>query len=384
MRATQKALMARGLDSDGAAKLAQDGWTLNKLKLASETELKTIGLGESFINALFKEQRPPIPTDNLMKVLFDNRFQCCVCRDPKQSIIVHHIDEWAHSRSHELENLAVLCLQHHDKAHTKGTLSQNLDPTTLRGLKAEWETEVKKRDAQSIYAAMRLDYSSWNYINELRVFEIARALKLNFSNIKYFGNAVAAGVVSLDGLPVPVEGERLFYMYEGATILERYFYVAGVFNEIVKRIPIVNVSDFLDKGVLGIALAVGDFIFVQGAHTFSPTTNKKSGRGRGQICEGVRRANEVEVRFVFDRWEATSSSAKNCWLVGTRNQGSLVHVKDLSREDGRLVIRGTILGICSNLGDLKKRDYAMSLYDRVPLNDFEEEEDVDDDWLGDE
>ena len=53
-------------------------------------------------------------------------------------------------------------------------------------------------------------------------------------------------------------------------------------------------------------------------------------------------------------------------------------------DPGRLVIRGTILGICSNLGDLKKRDYAMSLYDRVPLNDFEEEEDVDDDWLGDE
>jgi len=375
MRATQKALMARGLDSVCAAKLAQDGWTLNKLKLATKTELKAVGLGEDFINLLFKEQRPPIPTETLMKVLFDNRFQCCVCRDRKQSIIVHHIDEWAQSRSHDPENLAVLCLQHHDEAHTKRTLSQNLDVATLRGFKAEWEAEVKKRDAASIYAAMRLEYSNWNYINELRVFEIAKALKINFSNIKHFENAVAASVASLDGLPIPVESDRLFYMYEGATILERYFYVASVFNEVVKRIPIVNVSDFLDKGVLGTALAVGDFIFVQGAHTFSPTTNKKNGRGRGQICEGIRRANEVEVRFVFDRWEATSSSAKNCWLVGTRNQGSLVHVKDLSREDGRLVIRGTVLGICSNLGDLKKRDYAMSLYAGVPSNDSEGDDD---------
>ncbi len=384
MRATQKALMARGLDSDGAAQLAKDGWTLNKLKLASQTELRATGLSEDFIKALFKEQRPPIPNDNLLKVLFDNRFQCCVCRDPGQSIIVHHIDEWAQSRCHDVENLAVLCLPHHDKAHTRSTLSQNLDAATLRGLKAEWESEVKKRDAESIYSTMRLEYSNWNYINELRVFEIANALHITFSKIKYFRNAVAAGVASLNGLPVPVESDRLFYMYEGSTILERYLYVAGVFNEVVKRLPIVNVSDFLDKGVLGGALTVGDFIFVQGSHTFSPTTGKKNGRGRGQICEGVRRANEVEVRFVFDRWEATSSSAKNCWLVGTRNQGSLVHVKDLSREDGRLVIRGTVLGICSNLGDLKKRDYAISLYGSAPLNDAENDEDVDDDWLDDE
>lgn len=382
MRATQKALMARGLDSDGAAKLAQDGWTLNKLKLASETELKAIGLGESFINALFKEQRPPIPTDNLMKVLFDNRFQCCVCRDPKQSIIVHHIDEWAHSRSHELENLAVLCLQHHDKAHTKGTLSQNLDPTTLRGLKAEWETEVKKRDAASIYAAMRLEYSNWNYINELRVFEIANKLGINFSRIKYFSNALAAAVIDSDGMPIPVNNDNLFYMYQGPTVLPRYHYIAGVFNEVVRRIPIINVSDFLDKGVLGFALTAGDFVFVQGKHVFSPIKNRHKYQGPGQICEGVRRANEVEVRFVFDRWEATSSSAQSQWLTGTRDQGSLVQVKDLGREEGRLVVRGTVLGIGSNFGDLKTREYAQSWLEWMPQR--QEDDKIDDDWLGDE
>ena len=362
MRATQKALMARGLDSDCAAKLAQDGWTLNKLKLATRAELKTMGLSDKFVDDLFNEPRPPIPTDALMSVLFANRYQCCVCRDPKSSIIVHHIEEWAESRLHNVDNLAVLCLHHHDEAHSKKTLSKNLDAKTLRDAKEKWEAEVKRFDAESILSAMRLDYSNWNYMNELRIFELANALGVEFSLINRFSSMVRAGIVQKDGLPTPVVDESLYYMYEGPNILSRYFYVSDVLSAVVNRLPVVNISDYLDKGVLGFALAPGDFIFVQGAHTFSPTTNKKSGRGRGQICEGVRRANEVEVRFVFDRWEATSSSAKNCWLVGTKNQGSLVHVKDLSREDGRLVIRGTVLGICSNLGDLKKRDYAMSLF----------------------
>ena len=366
MRGTQKALIARGLDSDSAAKLARDGWTIGKLKQAQKVELKTAGLSDGFIDDLFKESRPPIPTEALMSVLFANRYQCCVCRDPKLSVIVHHIEEWAESRLHEVENLAVLCLHHHDQAHAKKTLSKNLDAKSLREAKAKWEEEVRRFDAESILAAMRLDYSNWNYMNELRVFELAKVVGVQFQTIKRFADMVNAGLVQPDGLPTPVSDESLYYMYEGPNILFRYFYVSEVLNAVVQKLPIINVSDYLDKGVLGFALVPGDFIFVQGAHVFSPTTDKKDGQGRGQICEGVRRANNVEVRFTFDRWEASSSSAKNCWLVSTKNQGSLVHVKDLAREDGVLIIRGTVLGICSNLGDLKKREYAQRWLDWMP------------------
>lgn len=82
MQGTQKALMARGLDAGSAAKLAGKGWTLSKLKLTSRVDLEALGLSDDFIENLFKEARPPIPTDALMNVLFANRYQCCVCRDP--------------------------------------------------------------------------------------------------------------------------------------------------------------------------------------------------------------------------------------------------------------------------------------------------------------
>ncbi|RWM46057.1 HNH endonuclease signature motif containing protein [Mesorhizobium sp.] len=366
------------MDADRAAKLTDEGWTLNKLKLATRDELKAAGLDSRFIASIFKETRPPIPTDTLMSVLFANRYQCCICRNPKRSVIVHHIEEWAESRLHDAENLAVLCLPHHDEAHSKKTLSKNLDAKALRDAKAKWEARVKQFDAESILSAMRLEYSNWNFMNELRIFELARVIGIELKRIFQFDQLVKSGIAERSGLPA-VRDNSLFYMYQGSDILARYFYVSEVLSLVIKNLPIINISDYLDKGVLSFALAPGDFIFVQGAHTFSPTTQKKNGKGRGQICRGVRKANNVEVRFTFDRWEATSSSAKSEWLTGTKNQGSLIHVKDLSRDEGRLVVTGTVLGICSNFGDLKRRDYAKGLGRAIQLGRVEEYED-DDDW----
>ncbi len=378
---TEKALIARGMDSATAQKLRIDGWTMSKLKTSSTDELKAAGLSKEFIAKLFKEQRPPIPDDTLSKLLFDNRFQCCICRDPDLPIIVHHIDEWARSRSHAPENLAVLCLKHHSDAHSKKELAQNLDLKMLTKLKKAWEAEVKRFDSESILEAMRLEYSNWNYINELRVFEIAKKLHVDFSAVRGFSALIAMGVAEPGGLPAPVTNEDFFYKYEGPKILQRYFYTSEILNRVISKLPIVNVSDWLERGILGFALAPGDFVFVQGAHTFSPLTSKKNGRGPGQVCRGYRTANHVEIRFTFDRWEATSSSAKNEWLSGTKNQGSLIHVKDLSRENGKLLVTGTVLGICSNLGGLKTREYAMSLYEsghfRDPYADYEDDDDED-------
>lgn len=385
MHQTEKALIARGVDSATAQKLRIGGWTISKLKTSSEGELKAAGLSKEFIANLFKEQRPPIPEDILSKLLFDNRFRCCVCREPGLSIIVHHIDEWARSRSHAPDNLAVLCLAHHGDAHSKKELAQNLDPKTLANMKEAWEAEVKRFDSESVLEAMRLDYSNWNYINELRVFEIAKKLHVDFSAVNGFSGLVAMGVVEPDGLPAPVTNQdSLFYKYEGPKIIHRYLYTSEILNRVISRLTIVNVSDWLERGILGFALVPGDFIFVQGAHTFSPLTSKKDGTGPGQMCRGYRTANHVEIAFTFDRWEATSSSAKSEWLSGTKNQGSLIHVKNLARENGKLLVTGTVLGICSNFGNLKTREYATSqlvsgeLHKQYVHNEEEDDEDSDD------
>lgn len=365
MGKTHIALMARGVDDQLAKSLEKGGWTISKLKQEQRQQLEKLGLAKHAVDALYSEVRPPIPTRTLTSVLFASRFQCCVCRDPNKAIIVHHIDEWSNSRSHAASNLAVLCLEHHERAHAKSELAQNLDAKALQKFKTKWEEEVKTLDSNSILKAMRLEYSSWNYFNELRLFEMARELKIDLTEIEYFYTAKVHKVVGADGIPIQVS-PRLSYKYEGPHILTRYFYVRGVMDAVIERIGIINISDHLDKGVLSVSLATGDIIFVQGSHIFSPVTKKRE--GQGQICTGSRSAHGVEVRFTFDRWEATSSSAWACWLVGTRNQGSLIQVKNLSRDNGKLVIEGTVIGIALGSQDLKTRDYDNKWLEYVPPN----------------
>lgn len=383
MGGTVAALMARGVDKETAEKVRRAGYTLQKLKLEKKSKLISLGILETAADNILKEQRPPIPIETLTKVLFDNRFMCCVCRDSKKSVIVHHIDEWAKSRSHNIENLAVLCLEHHDEAHSRKALSQNLDGKTIRELKFKWESEVKEFDARSILDAMALEYASWNYINEVRVFELAIQNGIDPRTTNKFNYLVSIGVAQPDGFPASVAEDGKYYKYQGANIQYRYFFTSQILNAVIGKLPIINISDHLDKGSLSTSIVKGDFVFVQGKHVFLPVTKKKDGTGSGHICEGVRAANNVEVRFTFDRWEATSSSARACWLTGTRDQGSLVHVKDVSREGQKLVIRGTILGICSNNGDLKNRDYATTLWEsgsfKSPYADMIDEEDLDED-----
>lgn len=309
MNRTEKGLLARGVDTACAAKLAQEKWTIEKLKLENRETLAALWLSSDCINSLFDEGRPPIPSDTLTDLLFANRFQCCVCRDPSKPFIVHHIEEWAVSRSHDAINLVTLCLEHHAKAHTVGTLERNLDKITLQQCKAKWESEVKRLDSQAIIAASRLQQTHWNYINELRVLEMARSLNLKIAKISGFDQALKADLIDTAGVPTPVRTDT-YYMYEGYYILQRYFYMSSLLDAVLERTTMLNLSDHMDKGVLVPILTPGDIIFVQGRHVFSPIT--QTTKGRGQDCRVERKANGVVFRFVFDRWEATSSSAKNC------------------------------------------------------------------------
>jgi hypothetical protein len=123
---TEAALLGRGVDRATATKLRTAGWTLAKIKAAKDSELRALGLTPFAIAGIRKEGRSEIPFDDLAKVLIANRFTCCVCHDSTKSIVVHHLRGWAKSHDHSPGNLAVLCVDDHDKVHTKKELSRNL------------------------------------------------------------------------------------------------------------------------------------------------------------------------------------------------------------------------------------------------------------------
>lgn len=177
--------------------------------------MHALGLNETEIEGILEGGRPPIPVSTLMRLLFENRFTCCICRDPSRGIIVHHINPWEESRDHSASNLAVLCLEHHERAHIKSALSKNLDPETLRAFKAEWEKICRESDLSAILQASRIDYDAWLYYNHFRLFELARQLRIRFSEIDGFTAARGLGLIDPEGNILPRNPE-LSYMYSGA------------------------------------------------------------------------------------------------------------------------------------------------------------------------
>jgi len=108
---TYNALLARGIDSHTSIKIINSGLTIAQLKTMDLTSLEGLGLSKEIATQIHSEPRPSIPAGTVIKLLYDSRRTCCVCRDDNKSVIIHHITEWHETKDHSEENLVVLCLQ---------------------------------------------------------------------------------------------------------------------------------------------------------------------------------------------------------------------------------------------------------------------------------
>lgn len=373
------ALIGRGIATTKAVKLRKAGYTLGKLQQMTKRDLHGLGLNKLVIDNILGSKRPAPPMANLIEALYANRFTCCVCRNPKRGVIVHHIQKWADTRDHSVENLAVLCSQDHARAHTRSELTRNLDPATLRELKMKWEAEVATMDTQAILEQSRQHASAWVYFNHQRLFELAARQRIKFANLDGYGTALRLQMCTKDG-PLLPRPKNSGWMYEGGDGQALYWYVSNVLNASLEKLTIANISDDLERGVLSAIVRPGDFVLVQGAHVFSAQNNRHSGPGQTTDC--ARKANKVVVEFTFDRWEATSCSAHGRWLRGKAEVTSIIRVSTLSRTgSGKLHMQGTVIAIAQGFFGLKTREYSTFPYRQGVYQ--EDDGDVDDDDLND-
>jgi hypothetical protein len=107
--------------------------------------------------------RKPVPTEIASQVLLANRHACCVCQ--KIQVQLHHIDD--NPANNDPENLAVLCLSHHNQASMQIGLSRKLRPQDIRHYKAQWETKCRV-DVEAL-ARNRLRFYASVYKNPPRI-----------------------------------------------------------------------------------------------------------------------------------------------------------------------------------------------------------------------
>jgi len=141
---TNKALLGYGIDSNLANQLVQGGYSVASLKTLPLEALIGLGLSTLQAKVILTPERPSIPVATLNAVLYKARWTCCICRDHKRGIVVHHLSPWSESKSHDEDNLVVLCVDHHDEAHTLRQMSLTLTPDRIRKARSRWLVEAEE------------------------------------------------------------------------------------------------------------------------------------------------------------------------------------------------------------------------------------------------
>jgi len=374
---TIAALLSRGVDTDAAAELRRKGWTLGKLQQQTPETLQSLGVRGEAIERILGSDRPPIPFATLAQVLIASRMTCCVCNNPSRGVVVHHLLDWSKSHSHDEQNLAVLCLIDHDRAHSQIAHTQNLTVPLIKRFKERWQKRVEELSTKAILTAAAKDFSCWWYFNRTRLFGMAQDRSVLLQNLQYFRSAHSGGWINQEGYPLR-KNHRANYSLEGGDGGSMYAYLKAVLDHTLLSTSVLNISDDLDRNFLKAVLRPGHLIFLQGSYRFVEKT--KRDRGPGQTVEMYRQTNGVRVSSTIDRWEATSNSAWSSYLKGTYEASAIMRVVSLDSLNGEFVVRGSSIAIGAPLEGMKTREYSNAPYRRgyyVRTDQFEE-----DDYMG--
>ena len=372
---TFNAFIARGIDSHLANSLVEKKMTLTKLKHKSLSELTSLGIDEEIANNILKEQRPPIPFDILTKLLYEAKWTCCICRDNTRSIILHHINEWHKSRDHSEENLVVLCLEHHNDAHTKKGLSVSLSKEQIINAKERWTNEVSKKDALTILGLSNNDYGRWDYFNHNRVFELFLDKRLSNRNYRTTSTVSQLGLINeLGTFAIEDKRQSQIYNFDNGYLL--YYYMKELFDDVLRTIPLIDITNKLNRNDIKALIKPGVFIAFQGGFYFKSSKNYL---GKNQRRLAYYKKGGIKLEFEFDAYETTCNSAWGSHLKRKRVITPICFVKSVIENDNELTIGLSCLAIGSWFlqHDYRKEDNNLQLVS-AKFSPYYFEEDLED------
>lgn len=354
---TKNAFLSRGIDSNLANELINKKFNLSKLKLKTEDELINLGLSENIAKNILKEQRPPIPENTVIKLLYESKRTCCVCRDNKKSIIIHHINEWHLSKDHSEENLVVLCLEHHNEAHTKKGLSLNLSEKQILKFKERWIKEVQNVDANAILGLTENDYARWDYFNHNRVFELFLNKNLKNDSFKTTYTVKTLGLINNLGTFPIKENINKPHCYNFSDGYMLAYYMKELFDSVLKTLPVIDLTDKFNLNDIKALVNVGSYISFQGGFYFKVLSKNIYGKNQRRLC--YYKKNNIRLEFEFDAYETTSSSAWGDHLRGKIVVTPICFVKSVLEKKNELVISTSCLAIGSlfDNSEYRKKKY---------------------------
>ncbi len=332
------------------------------------------------IDSLRDGSRPPIPDDTLIKVLHDAKRTCCICRDPTRAIIIHHIVEWSKSHDHSEVNLAVLCLEHHDAAHTRKALSLSLSAAQVRQHKSAWLDQVRNADAKAVIGLARIEGARWDFINHQRLFELVTKLGIDATKHPFYAELRAYGFVHSSGYLIPYNRwptRPRFWIYDVGEGMYLYAYTSSLLEQVISSLPIVDLTNRWSKPEVLALVKPNSWVSLQSAFYFKNLV--KHSRGRNQSRRATRRRAGIQLEFGFDAWDATSSTSKVIHLSGYRTALSVLITKSINLDDqGGIRLTASCLAVGSNFEEsrlvISKRPPPSELHKWDSFDSPEEDE----------
>lgn len=289
-------------------------------------------------------KRTSISADLTTRLLYESAFTCCVCKDPKADVEIHHMD---HDPSNNVEtNLVVICKNCHSKAHSTNSMARNLTPNRLKAIKIRWLSEVKLNASKAMLPSSNMEQAMWTFINHQRLPDVMRAKGVKFNSSR-LNPLINKGMLNEDGLPIfhlpPKKGEfsTIYDRFEWDISMQIHdLYRDAVDRLIIKSNPIELGAIWGRKNIKTL-VKPGDICFCLRGFNFS----------RGEISRGeenrlvVGRSKGVEIRFMANTRHMWGYSAILSNFVGSSFCATLLLVKNIFVEDKYLVVEGTPLAM---------------------------------------
>lgn len=90
-------------------------------------------------------ERIKVPAATADDLLVANSHTCCICREPRQPVEIHHIN--GNPRDNRSMNLAVLCRNCHGLVSSRGPLGRSYSASEVQQYKQQWETVCEEAAA---------------------------------------------------------------------------------------------------------------------------------------------------------------------------------------------------------------------------------------------
>jgi Protein of unknown function (DUF3298) len=104
-----------------------------------------------------KKSRIEIPQAIAAQVLFAADRTCCVCREKRRQVQIHHIDE--NPANNTIENLSVLCLECHHATQIRGGFDRKLDAAQIALYRDDWLKFVASKRSAGKDSEKTKDYN---------------------------------------------------------------------------------------------------------------------------------------------------------------------------------------------------------------------------------